>query len=120
MAFCIGGKWCRRQECRNRCKSWFGQQPDLERQCSALCNNNTSFSREDFLCSGQYVDQNVVILAYGYDPCPNSGPTVQNILDPLSDRQRQDEELEKFTPVLIGGGLLVLAALIILVTVIRS
>ena len=47
MAFCIGGKWCRAQECRNRCRSWFGQQPDIERQCRKLCNNNISFSLLD-------------------------------------------------------------------------
>jgi hypothetical protein len=120
MAFCIGGKWCRAQECKNRCKSWFGQQPDVERQCKALCNNNISFSREEFLCSGKYVDDALIILSYGYDPCTESGASVQDILDPLNGRERQDQELEKFTPVIIGGGLLVFAALVILIIVIRS
>jgi hypothetical protein len=120
MAFCIGGKMCRRQECRNRCRSWFGQQADIERQCRKLCNNNISFTREEFLCSGEYVDDALIILSYGYDPCPGSGANVQDLLDPLNDRERQDAELEKFTPVILGGGLMLLAALVILIMVIRS
>ena len=120
MAFCIGGKWCRGQECRNRCRSWFGQQPDIERQCRKLCNNNISFSREEFLCSGNYVDDALIILSYGYDPCPGAGSSVEALLDPLDDRGRQDAELKRYAPVILGGGIMLLAALVVLIMVIRA
>lgn len=122
MALCIGGKACRRQACKNRCKSWFSAQPDIERQCKNACKDNISFSREDFLCSGKWVDRTVVMLTYGYDPCPGQagGRTMEELLDPLGDRERDEQKREDLQPVILGGALLILAALVVLVMVLRS
>ena len=115
---CIGGKSCRRYDCRQRCKGWFGGMDELERACKGRCNgDSTSFSKEDFLCSGQWVDDGNIILAYGYDPCPNSGRTTEEILDPLGDRAREDERLKTVIPIVLALIVLIAAGLGILYVV---
>lgn len=120
MPLCVGRKACKRAECKQRCKSWFGAQPDIERACKNACGSNSSLTKEDFLCSGNYIDDAIMIAAYGYDPCPNSGTSIEDLFDPLGDRDREDEKLQELQPAIIGGGILVLAALVILFIVARS
>ena len=120
MPLCIGRIACKRAECKQRCKSWFGAQPDIERACKNACGVDYNLTKENFLCSGNYIEQAVMIAAYGYDPCPESGISIEDFFDPLGDRDREDKKLQELQPVIIGGGLLVLAALVILFMVVRS
>lgn len=114
MAICVGGKWCRRQECRKRCESWFGTMPDVADACKSACHNSTSFTREQFLCSGKYIDKATVIARYKYDPCPGQGLTVEDFLDPLNDREREDRKLSEYGPVIAAIGFMLLSGLIII------
>lgn len=112
---CIGGRSCRRYDCRQRCKAWFGGMDELERACKGRCNgDSTSFTKDDFLCSGNWVDDANIILAYGYDPCPGSGSSAEDVLDPLGDRKREDERLKQIKPIVIAAFILIAAALGIL------
>lgn len=115
----FGGGGRDRRDCKNRCKIWFSAQPDLEKACKKACKDDHNIDKDVFLCSGKYADAQVVMLSYGYDPCPGDEYNLANLLDPMGDRDRQDEEIERFQPVLIGGGLLILVALIILILVAR-
>lgn len=103
--FC--GKKC---ECKRRCKSWFGLQPDLEKACKNACKSNTSLTKEQFQCSGQYVDEQALILAYGYDPCAG-GVTAEDVLDPLGTQEYEAEKLDSMKGTFLILGLLILAAL---------
>ena len=113
MAFCIGGKACRRAQCKDRCRSWFSAQPDLERACKNACKGNSSLSKEEFLCSGNYFSEAAYIALYGTDPC-GGGVVIDEVLDPLNDRAREEKEWQDVQPVLLGIGILIAAALIIL------
>ncbi len=103
--FC--GKKCR---CKQNCKSWFGLQPDLERACVNACKSNSGLSRDEFLCSGKYIDEEVLIGAYGYDPC-EGGVSIEDYLDPLGDRENDKEKLKSLMPVYIGLGILILVGI---------
>lgn len=112
---CIGGKMCRRVDCKNRCKSWFTASPELEVACRGRCDSNdTSFTKENFLCSGDWIDDRDVIALYGYDPCPKSGGTIDEVLDPLGDRAREDERLQQIMPLAIAIVVLIAAGLAIM------
>ena len=104
-------------ECKRRCKGWFGALPEVERQCKNACSSNKHITREEFLCSGNWIEDIIIIQAYGYDPCPDSGSTLEEFLDPLNDRERQEKELEQYTPVLIGGAALLLIVIIVFVAI---
>lgn len=101
--FC--GKKC---ECKRRCKSWYGLQPDLEKACKNACKSNTGLTKEQFQCSGQYVDEQALILAYGYDPCAG-GVSIEEVLDPTGSQDYEAEKLDK-----LGSTFLLLGILIIL------
>lgn len=110
MGFCLGGKWCRTQDCKERCKGWFAGQPELERSCKNACKQNSDLQKQDFLCSGNWVDQQIVFQAYGYDPCPNDGIGLDDFLDPLDDRGRDDQKRKNLQPlILIIGAILFFA-----------
>ncbi len=114
MGLCIGGKWCRRQECRKRCDGWFGTMGEIRDACRSACHNSTSFTKEEFLCSGDYIDQEYVIGRYKYDPCKDDDITLPGFLDPLNERERQEEQRQDMLPVYAGLGLLFFAALIVI------
>jgi hypothetical protein len=82
--------------------------------CRAACAGNISFSKEEFLCSGNYVDQEYVIGRYKYDPCLDDDTTLEGFLDPLNDREREAEKRQDMIPLVAGIGLLLLAGLIII------
>ena len=97
-------------QCQRKCKGWFGAMPDTERQCKNACKTNGFLTKDEFLCSGNWINQQVVFAAYGFDPCPNDGTTIDGYLDPLGDREQDNAELEKvidiFLVVLILGAAL--------------
>jgi hypothetical protein len=107
--FC--GKKC---ECKRRCKGYFPEQPDLERGCKNACKGNSDLTRHDYLCSGEYVDQGQYMLSYGHDPCPNSGPAMEDILDPSNSYEKQRQNLEDMGPIYAGVGVLILVGLVLL------
>ncbi|MEL7221062.1 MAG: hypothetical protein AAGJ93_07065 [Bacteroidota bacterium] len=49
----------------------------------------------------------------GTDPCAG-GATVESVLDPFNTREFETERMEQLKPILLGLGILVLAALAIL------
>jgi hypothetical protein len=114
MGFCIGGKACRRQACKDRCKGWFGAQPDVERACKNACKSNSSLEKEDFLCSGNWIDQRILMAAYGYDPCEGDQTTIGGFLDPTDQIGQSEKQMEAtwdllpylFIILLIGLGIL--------------
>lgn len=113
MGFCVGRDWCQKQDCKERCRSWFGTMPDVEYACRNACKQRQNFDRQQFLCGGGYIDQEMVIRNYGYDPCPTSGATVQTFLDPLGDRAREDQQNAQLMDIVIVLGAVLLIALMI-------
>lgn len=87
--------------------------PDVERACRNACTGNQSFSREEFMCSGKYIDEAAFIRAYGIDPC-EGGAAMEDILDPLNDREAQEKQFQDIAPFLWGVLLLILVALAVL------
>lgn len=69
-------------------------------------------NRDKFLCSGNYADQQSIILQLGYDPCIDDEidfeDTVAGQAAGSSDRQ-----WERLQPIFIGLGLLIVVALAI-------
>jgi LPXTG-motif cell wall-anchored protein len=117
MSFCIGGKWCRTQECKNRCKGWFGTQPDIERACKGACNTTSSLKKDDFLCSGDWIDQRVVFAAYGYDPCADDEVTIEDYFDPTGEKEdakAQAESTNQLIYIVLGVLILSLGGLLLL------
>lgn len=107
--FC--GKRC---ECRRRAKSWFSEQPDMERAAIKACSDDSSLTREKFLCSGQYVDQQTYMLSYGHDPCPNDDITMDAVLDPSNSFEKEQEWFDDMLPVFLGMGVILLVAVLAL------
>lgn len=118
----LGKKQKKIDECQRRCKSWFSGMPDVERSCKNACKNNTELSKDEFLCSGNYIEEALLIARYGYDPCPNQGLDVPTYLDPLQDRPREDvknaqlKEVAVILGIVAGAGLLIL----LLLTVVKK
>lgn len=88
--------------------------PQVKEACRAACNSSTSFGKEEFLCSGDYVDQQFVIGRYKYDPCPNDGTTLEEFLDPLGSRAQEAQKRQDFIPVIAALAAFLLAGLIII------
>lgn len=70
-------------------------------------------NKDRFLCSGQYADQQSIILQLGYDPCGGDDigfdDTVAGQAAGTSDRQWQ-----RLTPIFLGLFVLLVAALAIM------
>lgn len=102
--FC--GKIC---QCKRRAKSWFAGMPDLTDAAIAACKDNKGLSREEFLCSGKYVDQRNVILKFGFDPCLGDdidfGDTIAG-----QAAGEDDQQWERLKPIVYGLSLLIAAA----------
>ena len=103
--FC--GKRC---QCKRRCKSWYGLQPDLEKACKNACKGNEALTKDLFQCSGKYVDEQAVILAYGYDPC-SGGVTIEQVLDPTGSEEYEAEKLDSLKSTFLILGILIAAGL---------
>lgn len=90
----------------------------MERACINLCKTGrTEFSREDFLCGGEGLDERQIILAYGYDPCPDNQTTFENTVDPLGERAQASRDLREYQDVFVILGALVFVAMVSLVVI---
>ncbi|MEO0341156.1 MAG: hypothetical protein AAF242_18320 [Bacteroidota bacterium] len=90
----------------------------MEKGCKKLCGTGkTEFSKQEYLC-GKYVDEELLILAYGYDPC-EGGISMQEVLDPLDSAGDEQRDFERYQDVLIVGGALVFIAIIALVVILK-
>ncbi|MEO0339502.1 MAG: hypothetical protein AAF242_09825 [Bacteroidota bacterium] len=106
-------------QCKRRCKSWFSLQPDLERACKNLCKSGrTKFNKEEFLCQEGIVDEEVIMLAYGYDPC-EGGLEMEEVLDPLDSQGQVGRDIQQYRGILLAGGLLLVLALGAMIYILR-
>ena len=107
-------------QCQTRCKGWFSGMPDVERSCKSACKSNTELTKDDFLCSGNYIEEALLIARYGYDPCPNNSTTLEGYLDPLNDRPREDAKNEQLSELAVilcivaGAAVLIFLAIILM------
>jgi hypothetical protein len=101
-------------KCTRRGKSYFSGLPELERGFSKACDSNSKITKEEYLCSGRYIDQAQVILMYGYDPCPNNGVTPAQVLDPLNTQKSSADAAKQAQPMYLGIGILIAVGLLIL------
>ena len=53
------------------------------------------------MCSGKYVDEQVIMGAYGYDPCASTGVDMDDYLDPLDTQTENQERLQSLMPLFI-------------------
>lgn len=109
-----------RRDCQRRCKSWFSGMPDVERSCINACKTNAKLTKDEFLCSGNYIEEALLVARYGYDPCPGQGVDVETFLDPLGDRPREDAKNKQLSEVAIILAVVAVAALIILFIALRK
>lgn len=89
----------------------------MERACKKACSSNSALTRDDFLCSGNYVIEQEWISQLGTDPCPGNNVTVEDVFDPFNTRQFERNRFEDMKPILYGLVGLVLVALGVLVLV---
>lgn len=101
-------------KCKRRGKGYFSGLPELERGFGKACDSNSNISKEEYLCSGLWVDQGQVMLMYGFDPCPKSGSSMIDILDPLKSREENNQDFQESQPIFIGIAVLIVAGLLIL------
>lgn len=111
--FC--GKKC---QCKRDCKSWFSGMPSLVKSCKNACKGNKTLGKDDFLCSGNYVDQRNVILQFGYDPCMNDDIGFEDTLAGQASGQ-SGEQWDRLKPIFLGLGVLIITSLIILYVIKR-
>ncbi|AEE53729.1 hypothetical protein Halhy_5906 [Haliscomenobacter hydrossis DSM 1100] len=109
--FC--GKTCK---CTQKSKGYFPGQPDLQKGFRNACVGNNALSKEEYLCSGKYVDEQTIMLAYGYDPC-SGGKSIGDVLDPTRSAETEQENLEQLTPVFIILGIGVIVGIIAFVII---
>ena len=108
-----------KSNCRKRCRAWFSLTPDVERSCRNLCNTGqTEFTKNQFLCQEGYLDEELLILAYGYDPC-EGGVEIEEVLDPLDSVGEEDRDLKRYEGVLIVGAALLFVAIVAMVIILK-
>ena len=105
------GKKC---DCKRMFKGWLGPMPDIERSCKNACKTKTDLTKEEFLCSGNWIEQQVLMAAYGIDPCLNDEVTLGDYFDPLGDRENAKEKLTGLKDLFIILAILIAAGLGIL------
>jgi len=71
MPLCVGKKACARARCKKRCKSWFTGMDDVLKMCKNACSASADElqSRDDFLCSGKYINDDRILAQYHIDGC---------------------------------------------------
>lgn len=106
--FC--GKNCK---CTQRGKGFFPGQPDLAKGFRNACISNNNLTKEEYLCSGRYVDEQTIMLSYGYDPC-SGGKNMGEVLDPTNQRAENNEDFQASLPIFAGIGALIVIGLIAL------
>ena len=106
----------KRRLCRRRCNSWFSLQPEVKLGCRARCNaGDTEFAKQDYLCGGD-VDEQLLIMAYGYDPC-EGGVSLQDVIDPLDTAGAGERNFEQYQDVLVVGAAILFIAIIGMVVI---
>ena len=75
--------------------------------CKAACKGDNSLGRDEFLCSGNYLDQQNIILQYGYDPCLNDSVTFEDTLQ-IEDQWGNMRPILMILAILLIGGLAIL------------
>lgn len=70
----------RRNQCYGRCRTWFFNRPELIDPCKDACYNHDGLTKDEFLCSGRFLDEAEYIRKYRQDPCPGIGYTLEEIL----------------------------------------
>jgi len=109
-----------KRNCKRRCRSWFSGLPDVERACINRCRTgNTEFARDEFLCGGEGLDERQIILAYGFDPCPDNATTFEDAVDPLGERAQAGIDLRQYQDVFVVLGALIVLGLVTLVVIIK-
>lgn len=106
--FC--GKNCK---CNQKAKGLFPGQPDLAKGFRNACIGNNNLTKDEYLCSGRYVNEQTIMLSYGYDPC-SGGKSIGEVLDPTNQRAENNQDFQDTLPILIGIGVLIVAGLITL------
>jgi hypothetical protein len=93
------GKTC---ECKKQCSSWAAGMPDVVSACKDACKVDNGLNKDQFFCSGNYLNQSQFILQYGFDPCPGDGVTFENtVVDPGGyQSEANSEQWAKIGPVL--------------------
>jgi hypothetical protein len=107
--------WDKGCKCKNRCEGVFSH-PGVVESCKGWCKSSSNFKngfingkigREDFLCSGKYIDLPTHMLATNVDPCPNDDLTLEDLLDPTNQAETRKQKINDFTPVIIGGAVFI-------------
>lgn len=83
--------------------------PDLVDAAKAACKGNSGLSREEFLCSGRYVDQRNVILKFGFDPCLEDEIDFEDTIAG-QEAGADEEQWERLKPIVYGLGILIVLA----------
>lgn len=111
--FC--GKVCK---CKKRCKGAFPTNKALRKGCEAVCKTDSNLNVADYPCNiGGFQDTDFM-ATFGYDPCLDSGQTLEDFLDPLDTAGQAKEKQEAMKPYILGGIALVVLALIVLLVII--
>lgn len=101
-------------KCQRRGKSYFSGMPELARGFGKACDGNQNITKDEYLCSGKFIDQAQVMLMYGYDPCAGTGPSWNEVLDPLATKQENNQDFSASTPIFVGLGALIIVGLVVL------
>jgi hypothetical protein len=88
--------------------------PDIERACKNACKVDPNLTKNDFLCSSNWIEQQVIMAAYGYDPCTEDSTTIGDYFDPLDQREANQEKLAGLSDLFIILAILIAAGLYIL------
>jgi hypothetical protein len=75
-------------------------------------------NRDKFLCSGNYADQQSIILQLGYDPCIDDDIGFEDTIAGQA-AGASDQQWERLQPIFIGLGLLIVASLAIVYVIRR-
>jgi hypothetical protein len=65
------------------------------------------------------VDEELLILAYGYDPC-EGGVSFNDVVDPTNRMGEEEQDYERYEGVLVVGGALLFIAILAMVVVLSK
>ncbi len=84
---CLGKK-CK---CKKRCDAFFPSNIAIREGCKAACSADKNITPQQYLNKLCMYDPEGLLLAYGYDMCPNDDID----LDSLKDDRNDGSELER-------------------------
>jgi hypothetical protein len=115
--------WDKGCKCKNKCEGSFSH-PGTVAQCKGHCKSSTFFknnfldgdiSKEEFLCSGKWIDIQTHMLQTNTDPCPDDGLTLEDILTPIDEGEERREKIQDYSPILIAGGVFILILMLLFI-----